>query len=59
VNSQQIAHSSQQQAIATGQVLNSMNSINQGAAQTATGMRETKLGIEKLNEAAMNLKQEI
>lgn len=59
VKSQQIAQSSQQQAIATSQVLDAMNSINQGAAQTATGIRETKQGIEKLNEAAMNLKQVI
>ena len=59
IKSQQIAKSSQQQAIATAQVLDAMNSINQGAAENATGIRETKIGIEKLNEAAINLQKEI
>ncbi|MCL1467160.1 methyl-accepting chemotaxis protein [Argonema galeatum] len=56
VGSQQISLTAQQQAIATQQVVDAMNSLNQGAVQTATGITQTKIGIQKLNEAAQNLK---
>ncbi len=55
VGSQQISLTAQQQAIAIQQVVNSMNSLNQGAVQTATGITQTKIGIQKLNEVAQNL----
>lgn len=55
VSSQQISLTAQQQAIAIQQVVNSMNSLNQGAVQTATGITQTKIGIQKLNEVAQNL----
>lgn len=56
VSSQQISLTAQQQAIAIQQVVEAMNNLNQGAAQTATGITQTKIGIQKLNEAAQNLK---
>ncbi len=56
VNAQEISLTAKQQAVAIAQVLESMNSINQGATQTACGISQTKLGTQKLNEAAQNLK---
>lgn len=56
VSSQQISLTAQQQAIAIQQVVEAMNSINQGAVQTANGITQTKIGIQKLNEVAQNLK---
>lgn len=56
VSSQQISLTAQQQAIATQQAVDAMNSLSQGAVQTATGITQTKIGIQKLNEAAHNLK---
>jgi methyl-accepting chemotaxis protein len=56
LNVQQISLSARQQATAIELVVNAMNSINQGAAETATGIRQTKIGTQKLNEAAFKLK---
>jgi methyl-accepting chemotaxis protein len=56
VNAQQIALTAKQQAVAIQQVVDSMNSINQAAAQTASGISQTKVGTQKLNEAAQDLK---
>lgn len=56
VSSQQISLTAQQQAIAIEQVVEAMNSLNQGAVETATGITQTKIGIQKLNQAAQNLK---
>lgn len=53
---QQISLTAKQQAIAIQQVVEAMNSINQGAAETATGISQTKIGTQKLNEAAIYLK---
>ncbi len=33
-----------------------MNNLNQGAKETAVGITQTKVGTQKLNEAALNLK---
>lgn len=55
ISSQQISMTSQQQAIAIQQVVDAMNSLNQSAVQTASGITQTKIGIQKLNEAAQNL----
>jgi methyl-accepting chemotaxis protein len=57
VSNQQIALNAQQQALAIEQVVDAMNSINIGAKETANGIGQTKLGINKLNEAATNLKE--
>jgi methyl-accepting chemotaxis protein len=54
--SQQISLTSKQQAIAIQQVVDAMNNINQSAAQTASGITQTKIGTQRLNEAAENLK---
>ena len=56
VSNQQISLTAKQQAIAIEQVVEAMNSINQGAVQTASGITQTKIGIQKLNEVAQNLK---
>jgi len=56
VGSQQISLNAKQQAIAIEQVADAMNIINQGASQTASGITQTKVGIQKLNEAAQDLK---
>lgn len=56
VGSQQISLNAKQQAIAIEQVVEAMNNINQGASQTASGITQTKVGIQKLNEVAQDLK---
>ncbi len=53
---QQISLTAKQQAIAIQQVVDAMAAINQGAAETASGISQTKIGTQKLNEAALNLK---
>lgn len=56
LNVQQISLNIKQQATATHQVVTAMNALNQGAAETANGISQTKIGLQKLNEAALNLK---
>lgn len=56
LNSQQIALSAQQQAIAVQQVVAAMNSINLSARESATGITQVKVSTEQLNEAAQKLK---
>lgn len=56
LNSQQISLNAKQQTIAIEQVVQAMNSLNQAAAQTACGISQTKVGTQKLNEAALDLK---
>lgn len=53
---QQISLTSKQQAVAVQQVVEAMNAINQGASETASGISQTKIGTQKLNEAALHLK---
>ncbi|MGA9382255.1 MAG: methyl-accepting chemotaxis protein [Phormidium sp.] len=53
---QQISLSSKEQSIAIQQVVDAMNSLNQAAAETASGISQTKISTQNLNEAAMNLK---
>ncbi|HIK29689.1 MAG: methyl-accepting chemotaxis protein [Oscillatoriaceae bacterium SKW80] len=55
VNSQQISLTAKQQAIAIEQVVEAMNALNQGAVETASGITQTKIGIQKLNQAAHHL----
>jgi methyl-accepting chemotaxis protein len=59
VNSQKIALNAKQQATATQQIVNAMNSLNQGAAEVATGINQTKLGTQQLSEAALGLRDVI
>ncbi|MBW4681801.1 MAG: CHASE3 domain-containing protein [Microcoleus vaginatus WJT46-NPBG5] len=56
VNNQQISLTAKQQAVAIEQVVEAMNSLNQGAVQTASGLAQTKIGLQKLNEASQSLK---
>ena len=56
VSSQQISFTAKQQAIAIQQVVDAMNTLNQGAVETASGITQTRVGTQKLNAAALNLK---
>lgn len=56
LNSQQIALSAQQQAVAVQQVVAAMNSLNLGARESATGINQVKVSTQQLNEAAHRLK---
>lgn len=57
LSSQQISLTAKQQSIAIEQVVDAMNTINLGAAETASGICQTKAGTQKLNEAALHLQQ--
>ncbi len=57
LNNQQISLTLKQQVDAIKQVLDAMNSINQGARETATGIGQTRIGTQKLTEATTNLKE--
>jgi len=59
LSSQQISFSAKQQAIAIGQVVDAMNLLNHAAAQTASGISQTRIGTQKLNDAAQSLKKEV
>lgn len=56
LKNQQISLNTKQQAIAIHQVLEAMNSLNQGAAETTGGIAQVRQGAEKLNEASFNLR---
>ncbi|MEZ2230376.1 methyl-accepting chemotaxis protein [Microcoleus sp.] len=55
-SNQQISFNIKQQAIAIQQVGDTMNALNQAASQTVSGISQVKIGTQKLNEAALNLK---
>lgn len=55
-SNQQIYFNIQEQAIAIQQVGDAMNSLNQAAFQTVGGITQVKIGTQKLNETALNLK---
>ena len=57
LNNQQISLNLKQQVDAIQQVVQAMESINLGAKETATGINQTKVGTQQLNETALNLKQ--
>jgi len=57
INSQQIAMNTKQQALAIQQVVTAMNNLNQNAKDSNDGMNQIKLGINKLNHAALELKE--
>lgn len=55
-SSQQIALNSKQQAVAIQQVVVAMNNLNKNAQDSSLGMGQIKLGIQKLSDAAFDLK---
>ncbi|VXD19606.1 Chemotaxis sensory transducer [Planktothrix serta PCC 8927] len=55
LNNQQISLNVKQQAIAIGQVLEAMNALSQGVGETANGLSQAKIGMQKLNEVALDL----
>ena len=55
-NSQQVMLNARQQAAAFAQVSEAAGSIAIGARETAQGIGQTKIGVQKMNEAAENLK---
>ncbi|MBD2482627.1 methyl-accepting chemotaxis protein [Planktothrix sp. FACHB-1365] len=55
LNNQQISLNVKQQAIAIGQVLEAMNTLSQGVGETANGLGQAKIGMQKLNEVALDL----
>ncbi|HEY9878359.1 MAG TPA: methyl-accepting chemotaxis protein [Leptolyngbyaceae cyanobacterium] len=56
LNSQQISLNVQQQAIAIQQVVGAMNGLNTAARETASGIGQIKVGTQRLNDAANELK---
>lgn len=56
LNSQQISLNVKQQSIAIQQVVDAMNALNITARENATGVTQIKLGTQRLNEAALDLK---
>ncbi|WP_254565814.1 methyl-accepting chemotaxis protein [Oscillatoria sp. HE19RPO] len=56
-NTQQISLTAQQQAIAIQQVFEAMNALNRIASETVNSISEAKVGTEKLNQAALDLKE--
>ncbi len=56
VNGQQISLTSNQQAIAVQQVVEAMNSLNIAARETVSGISQIKVGTQRLNDAAQELK---
>ncbi len=55
-NAQQVLLNTRQQSAALGQVVSAINEINTGSKETAAGLTQTKIGVQKLNEVAQNLK---
>ena len=56
LSNQQIFLNIKQQAIAIQQVVEAMNALNLSAQETAGGISQTRIGTQKLNEAALELK---
>ncbi len=56
LNSQQISLNVKQQAIAIQQVVTAMNSLNVAAQETATGIGQIRIGTQRLNDSAQDLK---
>lgn len=56
LNSQQISLNVKQQAVAVLQVVEAMNALNVAARETAAGISQIKVGTQRLNDAAQDLK---
>lgn len=54
--SQQTVFTVKQQVAAVKQVVEAMNAINLGVKETASGLSQTRVGVQKLNETASSLK---
>jgi methyl-accepting chemotaxis protein len=54
--SQQTVFTVKQQVAAVKQVVEAMNAINLGVKETASGLSQTRVGVQKLNETASALK---
>ena len=55
-NSQQVMLNAKQQSAAFAQIVEATSSIATGARETAAGISQTKIGVQKMTEAAENLK---
>lgn len=55
LSNQEIYKTYKEQENAIQQVIDSMNSLNEGVAQTATGIRETRVGIQDVEKALLLL----
>lgn len=55
-NNQQISLTAKQQLVAVQQVVDVMSILKMGADQTASGISQTKVETQQLNEVALNLK---
>ena len=56
LNSTQISLNAKQQSVAIEQVVEAMNTLNRAAIETASGISQTKIGTQKLERAASELK---
>ena len=56
MSSQQIYLNTKQQALAIEQVVDAMNALNKGAGEAAIGITQSRIGTQKLNQAALNLR---
>ena len=59
LNNQQISLNLKQQVDGIQQVVQAMDAINKGAKETASGISQTKVGTQQLNEAALTLEQKV
>lgn len=57
LNNQQIALTLKQQVNAVQQVVEAMNALNTAAQETASGIAQVKVGTQRLNEAAVSMKE--
>ncbi|MGF1536189.1 MAG: methyl-accepting chemotaxis protein [Elainellaceae cyanobacterium] len=57
LNNQQVSLNLKQQVDAIQQVVDAMDLINRGAKETASGLNQSKVGTEQLNDAALVLQQ--
>ncbi|MBD1997054.1 hypothetical protein H6G00_10525 [Leptolyngbya sp. FACHB-541] len=57
LNNQQISLNLKQQLDGIQQIVQAMETINQGAKETASGITQAKVGTQQLNETALNLKR--
>lgn len=57
LNNQQVSLNLKQQVDAIEQVVEAMEAIDRGAKESASGMSQTRVGTEQLNQVALSLKQ--
>jgi methyl-accepting chemotaxis protein len=59
LNNQQISLNLKQQVDGIQQVVQAMDAINKAAKETASGISQTKVGTQQLNEAALTLEHKV